>query len=166
MTVATPQAGAAQEGKYLSFALGREEYGLEILKVQEINSLKGITRVPQTPPFVRGVINLRGRVIPVVSLRRVFHLPDVDDTDDTCIIVAQVDCRGTEQTIGVVVDSVSEVVNIRADQIETAPSYGGGMEDTDVITGLGKLSDRIIVLLDLDSLLAGRELANLVAATG
>ena len=153
MTVETPVARTAQEGKYLSFVLGEEEYGLEILKVQEINGMMGITRVPRTPDYVRGVINLRGRVIPIVSLRRKFNMPDVEDTDKTCIIVVQVDHAETELTMGIVVDEVSEVLNIKCEQIEPTPSFGGGMAAIEFVTGMGKLEDKVVILLDIDSVL-------------
>ena len=153
MAVETPIARTAQEGKYLSFVLGEEEYGLEILKVQEINGMMGITRVPRTPDYVRGVINLRGRVIPIVSLRRKFNMPDVEDTDKTCIIVVQVDHAETELTMGIVVDEVSEVLNIKCEQIEPTPSFGGGMAAIEFVTGMGKLEDKVVILLDIDSVL-------------
>ncbi len=153
MAVETPVARTAQEGKFLSFVLGEEEYGLEILKVQEINGMMGITRVPRTPDYVRGVINLRGRVIPIVSLRRKFNMPDVEDTDKTCIIVVQVDHAETELTMGIVVDEVSEVLNIKCEQIEPTPSFGGGMAAIEFVTGMGKLEDKVVILLDIDSVL-------------
>ena len=162
MAVETPVARTAQEGKYLSFVLGEEEYGLEILKVQEINGMMGITRVPRTPDYVRGVINLRGRVIPIVSLRRKFNMPDVEDTDKTCIIVVQVDCAETELTMGIVVDEVSEVLNIKSEQIEPAPNFGGGMVATEFITGMGKLEDKVVILLDIDSVLNEDEIEAVV----
>ena len=153
MPVETPVARTAQEGKFLSFVLGEEEYGLEILKVQEINGMMGITRVPRTPDYVRGVINLRGRVIPIVSLRRKFNMPDVEDTDKTCIIVVQVIHAETELTMGIVVDEVSEVLNIKCEQIEPTPSFGGGMTAIEFVTGMGKLEDKVVILLDIDSVL-------------
>lgn len=165
MAVETPTARTAQEGKFLSFVLGGEEYGLEILKVQEINGMMGITRVPRTPDYVRGVINLRGRVIPIVSLRRKFKMPVVEDTEKTCIIVVQVNYQDAELTMGIIVDEVSEVLNIRADQIESAPAFGGGMEETDFITGMGKLENKVVILLDIDSVLNGDEIEAVIQAT-
>ncbi len=162
MSVDTPVVRAAQEGKFLSFVLGEEEYGLEILKVQEINGMMGITRVPRTPLYVRGVINLRGRVIPIVSLREKFQMPIVDDTEKTCIIVVQVAYGDTELTMGIIVDAVSEVLNIRGDQIEEAPSFGGGMGETEFITGMGKLEDKVVILLDIDSVLSGEEIEAII----
>nr|MEE4269023.1 chemotaxis protein CheW [Candidatus Krumholzibacteria bacterium] len=158
MAVEAPVARIAQAGKYLSFVLGQEEYGLEILKVQEINGMMDITRVPRTPGYVRGVINLRGRVIPIVSLREKFKMPAVDDDEKTCIIVVQVQFKDSQITMGIVVDEVSEVLNIGDGQIEPPPSFGGGMEEADFITGMGKLEGKVVILLDIDRVLDGKEL--------
>ena len=156
----------AQAGKFLSFILGAEEYGLEILKVQEINGMMGITRVPRTPDYVRGVINLRGRVIPIVSLRRKFKMPTIADTEKTCIIVVQVMFSDREITMGIVVDEVSEVLNIGADQIEPSPCFGGGMEEADFITGMGKLENKVVILLDIDRVMSGPEIEVVLQAAG
>ncbi len=164
MAVESAVARIAQAGKYLSFRLGGEEYGLEILKVQEINGMMGITRVPRTPEFVRGVINLRGRVIPIVSLRSKFRMPQIEDTEKTCIIVVQVRHDDSEITMGIIVDEVSEVLNISEGQIEGPPSFGGGMEDADYITGMGKLEDKVVILLDLDAILSGEEMEGVTQA--
>lgn len=158
MAVESAVARIAQAGKYLSFVLGEEEYGLEILKVQEINGMMDITRVPRTPAYVRGVINLRGRVIPIVSLRHKFNMPIVEDTEKTCIIVVQVQHQETRITMGIVVDEVSEVLNIEGSQIEPPPGFGGGMEEADFIIGMGKLEDKVVVLLDIDGVLNDAEL--------
>jgi purine-binding chemotaxis protein CheW len=147
--------GLARGGKYLSFRLDDGEYGLEALKVQEIIGLQTITRVPGAPDFVRGVINLRGRVVPVVSLRRRFGLPELaeGETDRACIIVVHVTCGETQVTVGVIGDAVSEVLDITDDQIEPPPSFGataGG----EYLTGLGKINDKVIMLLDSDRVLS------------
>ncbi len=162
MAVETPVVRTAQAGKFLSFVLGDEEYGLEILKVQEINGMMGITRVPRTPDYVRGVINLRGRVIPIVSLRQKFKMEAIADTEKTCIIVVQVNYQDTDLTMGIIVDEVSEVLNIKDDQIEPAPSFGGGMEETEFITGMGKFEDKVVILLDIDSVLNGEEIEAII----
>jgi purine-binding chemotaxis protein CheW len=162
MAVESAVASVAQEGKFLSFVLGTEEYGLEILKVQEINGVMDITPVPRTPAYVRGVINLRGRVIPIICLREYFKMPRTENTERTCIILVQVQYDETPIHMGIVVDEVSEVLNIAQDQIETAPKFGGGMEEADYFTGLGKLGDRVVILLDIDRVLGHRELAGLV----
>lgn len=162
MAADTAVASIAQEGKYLSFVLGSEEYGLEILKVQEINGMMDITPVPRTPGYVRGVINLRGRVIPIIGLRDYFKMPRVEDTEKTCIIVVQVQFEDTQITMGIIVDEVSEVLNINRGQIEPAPKLGGGLENSDFLTGMGKLEDKVVILLDIDRVLGHRELAGIL----
>ncbi len=162
MAAESAVARIAQAGKYLSFVLGREEYGLEILKVQEINGMMDITRVPRTPNYVRGVINLRGRVIPIISLRTKFKMPQVDDTEKTCIIVVQVQYEDDLLTMGIIVDEVSEVLNIADNSIEPPPSFGGGMEEVDFITGMGKLEDKVVILLDIDRVLDAEEMKAIV----
>ena len=117
-----------KEGKYLTFALANEEYGLEILKVREIFGFMEITAVPQTPHYVKGVINLRGKVIPVLDLRLKFGMEEIDYTERTTIIVAEVTSAGEIVQIGIVVDSVSEVVAIRAEEIEETPAFGSTLE--------------------------------------
>lgn len=163
MAVATAETTIAREGKYLSFVLGSEEYGVEILRVQEIDSMLDITPVPRTPTYVRGVINLRGQVIPIVSLREYFRMAPAVDTEKTCVIVVQATYREAEITLGLVVDGVSEVLNIAGERIERAPAFGGGMEDADFITGMGRMEDRVVILLDIDQLLLGAELAGVLA---
>lgn len=140
-----PDAG----GKYLTFALGGEEYGLPVLKVREIIKAMDITHVPQVPGHVRGVINLRGRVIPVIDLRLKFGFMAQENTDHTCIIVVDVVHLGM---IGVVVDSVSEVLNISGSDIDQAPDFGDHVT-TDYILGLAKVKSSVKILLDLDRVL-------------
>ena len=164
MAVDSAVASIAQEGKYLSFVLGDEEYGLEILKVQEINGMMDITPVPRTPSHVRGVINLRGRVIPIICLRDHLKMPSVEQTEKTCVIVVQVQHHDAQMTVGIVVDEVSEVLNVERNQIEPAPSFGGGMETVDFITGMGKMDDRVVILLDIDRVLDGEELVEIIDA--
>jgi purine-binding chemotaxis protein CheW len=164
MSTNTLAATLAKPGKYLSFVLGREEYGLEILKVQEIIGIMDVTRVPRTPPYVRGVINLRGRVIPVVDLRSKFQMPTIGDTEKTCVIVVQVSQGDLTVTMGVIVDEVSEVLSFTQDQIEAAPSFGGGMDEVEYITGMGKLGKKVVILLDADRVLKGEELAAVAQA--
>jgi purine-binding chemotaxis protein CheW len=143
-------------GKFLTFFLGAEEYGLEILKVQEIIGLMAITRVPRTPVFVRGVINLRGKVIPIVDLRQKFRMEAVEDTEETCIIVVQ--AHGLQ--FGVVVDRVSEVVDLEDADIEGAPEFGADI-DTDYILGLGKSASCVRILVDIDRVLSKEDLGQL-----
>ncbi|MBU8871156.1 MAG: chemotaxis protein CheW [Gemmatimonadales bacterium] len=165
MSVESAVAQIAQAGKYLSFVLGAEEYGLEILRVQEINGMMDITRVPRTPSYVRGVINLRGRVIPIISLRDHFNMPAIEDTEKTCIIVVQIKYQDTQITMGIIVDEVSEVLNITDNQIEPPPSFGGGMEEIDFITGMGKLDKKVVILLDIDRVLDGDKLETVMQST-
>ena len=145
-------------GKYLTFELGGEVYGLEILKVQEIIGIMNVTRVPRTPEFVRGVINLRGQVIPVIDLRLKFGLESREDTEKTCIIVVQVVCADSEVTMGIIVDEVSEVLDIELEQIEGTPSFGSSV-DTDFILGMGKIAEKVVMMLDVDKVLSGSEIA-------
>jgi purine-binding chemotaxis protein CheW len=156
MTMDTQVAAIAKPGKYLSFTLGGEVYGLEILKVQEINGIVDVTRVPRTPDYVRGVINLRGRVIPVIDLRAKFEMERVENTERTCIIVVQLDRGDGHATVGVVVDDVSEVMTITEEQISPPPEFGDGV-DSEIIIGMGKLEDEVVILLDIQKVLAGDE---------
>ena len=152
MSMDTQVAAIARPGKYLSFVLGGEEYGVEILKVQEINGLTEATRVPRMPAYVRGVVNLRGRVIPVIDLRRKFGMEMIEDTEKTCNIVVQIAHENEIVTMGIIVDDVSEVLNIVAEQIDPPPSFGSGV-DVDFITGMGKLEESVVILLDIDRVL-------------
>jgi purine-binding chemotaxis protein CheW len=141
------------EGKFLTFILGSEVYGIEILKVREIIKLMDITTVPRTPDYLKGVINLRGKVIPIVNLRSKFSMPEEEHTKETCVIVAEVN----NTSIGIIVDSVSEVLDIKSGEIEETPSLGQGI-DTDFIMGLGKTKERIVILLDIALVLSSEEL--------
>lgn len=145
-------------GKYLTFRLAEEEYGLEILKVQEIIGMMTVTKVPRTPDFVRGVINLRGKVIPVVDLRLKFDLEGKEDTEKTCIIVVQVANGDQQVTMGIIVDQVSEVLDIAGEQIEPAPEFGSTVE-SDFILGMGKIEQKVIMLLDADKVLSSDEVS-------
>lgn len=145
-------------GKFLTFKLGEESYGLGILKVQEIIKIMPVTRVPRTPSFTRGVINLRGRVIPVVDLRMKFDMEAVEDTERTCIVVVQVLRDADPVTMGLIVDEVSEVVEVPQSQIEPPPSLGAGV-DTAFILGMGKLGDKVVMLLDVDKTLTADEIS-------
>ncbi len=147
-------------GKYLTFKLANETYGIEILKVQEIIGLMSITSIPRTPHFVRGVINLRGKVIPVIELRKKFEMEAVEDTDHTCIIVVQVMGVNGPITMGVIVDEVSEVIDIADNQIEPAPSFGATI-DTAFIMAMGKLGESVVILLDIDKVLSANEIQSL-----
>ncbi|HDY64684.1 MAG TPA: purine-binding chemotaxis protein CheW [Phycisphaerae bacterium] len=150
----------SKAGKYLTFALADEEYGLEILKVREIIGIMDIAEVPRTPDFVKGVINLRGKVIPVIDLRLKFQMETIEQTEETCIIVVDVD--GVE--MGIIVDKVSEVLDIAAEEIEEPPSFGANV-NTDFILGMGKAQERVTILLDIGKVLSSMEVAELQAAT-
>ncbi len=143
-------------GKYLTFHIGDEEYGIEILKVIEIIGLMPITEVPRTPDFVRGVINLRGKIIPIVDLRLKFGLPEIEYNDRTCIIIVQITREDQQVNTGLVVDHVSEVVNIEVTHFEQTPSFGPSV-DTKFILGIGKVGDRVVLLLDVDEVLSIEE---------
>ncbi len=151
--VATSDLG----GKYLTFKLAGEEYGLEILKVREIVKIMDITTVPKMPGFIKGVVNLRGKVIPVIDLRIRFDLPEAEYNDETCIIVVNV---GTET--GVVVDTVQEVLDITDEAIEPPPAFGSQV-DTKFILGMGKVGDAVKILLDIDRVMSGEERAELAS---
>jgi purine-binding chemotaxis protein CheW len=156
--------GKTLEGKYLTFALAREEYGIGILTVREIIGLMPIRTVPQTPTFVKGVINLRGKVIPVVDLRLKFGMEEIEHTERTSIIV--VDVGGAETSadqpmhIGIVVDYVSEVINIKADEIEAPPAFGAEL-NTEYILGMAKVSQSVKILLDIKRILGTEDLSSL-----
>lgn len=139
-------------GKYLTFRLGAEEYGLIILRVREIIGLMDITRVPRTPHHIRGVINLRGKVIPVLDLRAKFGMETKEDTEETCIIVVEVCIENSPVQIGILVDAVSEVLDIQESDIEDAPNFGGGFEG-DFILGMGKVKNQVKILLDIEKVL-------------
>jgi purine-binding chemotaxis protein CheW len=154
---ATRAVAEAEAGKYLTFQLGAEVYGIAILKVQEIIGMMAVTRVPRTPPYVRGVINLRGKVIPVIDLRAKFGLDARADTGRTCIVVVQVSYEVCRVTMGIIVDEVSEVLYIEQDQIEPRPVLGTTL-NTDFILGMGKVGDRVVMLLDVDKVLSTEEI--------
>jgi purine-binding chemotaxis protein CheW len=136
------------EKKYLTFALGHEEYGLEILQVREIIGLMEVTALPEVPPYVKGVINLRGKIIPVVDLRLKFGMSSMDYTSETCIIVLHLH----DAPIGILVDKVREVLDIGEDSIEPVPSFGTSVH-ADYIKGIGKVGDKVKILLDIERVL-------------
>jgi purine-binding chemotaxis protein CheW len=158
------KAVADREGKYLTFALAGEEYGIGILKVKEIIGLLPITTVPQTPGYVKGVINLRGKVIPVVDLRLKFGMEPMEYNERTCIIVVEI--KGSHQTIlmGTVVDSVSEVLNIKGADIEDTPNFGSRL-NTAFILGMAKTNGSVKILLDIDRVFREEEMVVLAQAS-
>ena len=152
------KAMADKEGKYLTFTLAEEEYGIGILKIKEIIGMMPITTVPQTPAFVKGVINLRGKVIPVMDLRLRFGMEDIDYTERTCIIVVEIEGSSGTIQIGVVVDTVSEVLNVAGTNIEDTPSFGTKL-NTEYILGMAKMEGGVKILLDIDRVLSEKEVS-------
>ena len=152
--MATTATALAEAGKYLTFALADEEYALSVLKVREIIKMMEITQVPKVPPHVKGVINLRGKVIPIVDLRLKFGFPPQAYTERTCIIVVEVALNGANVMMGIVVDSVSEVLNITSAEVDQAPDFGDRVT-TDYMLGLAKVKGTVKILLALDRVLGG-----------
>jgi purine-binding chemotaxis protein CheW len=155
------EAARSLGGKYLTFILGRASYGIDVLKIREIIRLVEFTSVPQMPDFVRGVINLRGKIIPVVDLRLKFRLSSAESTERTCIVVVQVEItHGAKALVGLVVDGVEEVVNIGHNDIEEAPDFGTKL-DTNHILGMAKIKGAVKTLLDINRVMAAETLAAL-----
>ncbi|MBU2552349.1 MAG: chemotaxis protein CheW [Proteobacteria bacterium] len=146
-----------REGKYLTFQLAAEHYGLEILKVREIIGMMPITHVPQTPAFVKGLVNLRGKVIPVVDLRIKFGMSEQEYTERTAIIVVEISSEGAPVQMGIIVDNVYEVMTIPAESIEDRPNFGTRMR-TEYILGMAKIKGLVVILLDIDLVLTDEEL--------
>lgn len=144
-------------GKFLTFALGGEEYGIPIQKVKEIIGIMDITNVPRTPQFIKGVINLRGKIIPVMDLRLKFGLEERAYNQRTCIVVVEIHMTDTKRMMGIVVDTVSEVVNIQKGEIEPPPQYSSH-EDNEFLIGMGKVKGKVILLLDIEQVLSSEEL--------
>jgi len=167
-TLAPPESGPSSRsdnrtGKYLAFQLGHEEFAIQVLKVREIMGIQDITAVPQTPVYVKGVINLRGKVIPVVDLRLKFGIPEIEYTQRTCIIVVQIQsAEGSVSLTGIVVDEVSEAVNITAGEIEDTPDFGDGVA-TPYILGMAKSKGKVKILLDIDRVLSTQDMDGLKA---
>ena len=147
-------------GKYLTFQLGQEEFGIRVLKVREIMGIQDITAVPHTPVYVKGVINLRGKVVPVLDLRLKFDLPDLAYTARTCIIVVQIQGERGPLLMGVIVDGVSEVLNLSAAEIEDTPDFGANLT-TPYILGMAKAKGKVKILLDIDGVLTSQEVHGL-----
>lgn len=154
---------AFEDGKFLSFFLGKEEYAIEILKVQEIIGLMAITPVPKMPDYIRGVLNLRGKIVPVMELRARFNLSAVEDTDETCIIIIHED----NYQMGIVVDKVSEVMEIATEQFEEVPLVGKS-SGNEFLSGLGKVNDSVKMIVDVRKVLfdVPDEVLNSGKATG
>ncbi len=161
----TSRTDDGNHDKFLTFCLGREEYGLPILAVREIIGLIDVTPLPQTPSYVKGVINLRGKIIPVIELRAKFGLPTVSYTAETCILVVEVESEeegaGAFQ-LGIIVDSVREVLDISRSNIEPPPNFGTSIP-LSAIQGMGKVKDKVVILLDINSVGAAQGLEKLTA---
>lgn len=166
-TIESPGTGLTQKlaGKHLTFVLGREHYGVPVLKVREIIRLCDITPVPQMPDYIKGVLNLRGKIIPVADLRVKFRLASTANTDLTCIVVVQVALADKSSTLmGLIVDAVEEVVNLTAADIEPTPDFGGTVE-ADYILGMAKVKGTVKALLDIDRVVSAVTPEEIEAAT-
>jgi purine-binding chemotaxis protein CheW len=168
---ATPAASFVEEsvdprcGKYLTFCLGNEEFAMQVVRVREIMGVPEITAVPQTPEYVKGVINLRGKVIPVVDLRLKFGLAELEHSERTCIIVVQIElARAVGETsrlhIGIIVDAVSEVLMLQASDIENTPDFGSGLA-IPYLLGMAKIKGKVKILVDINRVLSAQEAAGL-----
>ncbi len=156
--------GVSKSEKYLTFNLSGEQYGLEIIKVKEIIGLMDITRVPRIPDFVRGVINLRGKVIPVIDLRKKFSMESTEDTEQTCIIVVDIMQDNLSLQMGIIVDSVSEVLDIQDDIVEETPTFGTSVS-TNFIKGIAKTKGGVKILLNIEEVLTTDELQSVTEST-
>jgi purine-binding chemotaxis protein CheW len=152
-----------KSGKYLTFKLADEDYGISLLKVREIIGMMPITSVPRTPDFVKGVINLRGKVIPVTDLRMRFGMSESAYTDRTCIIVVEIEGHDIKVQMGTVVDAVTEVLPVKSEEIEPAPEFGAKV-DTSYILGMANMGGSVKILLDIDRVLTAEEIAELEKA--
>lgn len=151
---ATTEATAAQSHEFLAFRLGAEEYGIDILKVQEIRGFDQVTRIANTPEFIKGVINLRGTIVPIVDLRIKFALGSAEYNSFTVVIILNV----VERIVGIVVDSVSDVISLLPEKIRPAPEFGGALE-TGYIVGLAELDERMIIVTDIERLMTAADMA-------
>jgi len=153
-------ASGAAGGEFLTFTLGNEEYGMDILKVQEIRGYDAVTVIANTPPFIKGVINLRGLIVPIVDLRIKFNLGSVEYDQFTVVIILNLGSR----VVGIVVDSVSDVLTLTPEQIKAAPALSSAL-DTRYIIGLGTVDERMLILVDIEKLMSSSEMALMEAAT-
>jgi len=151
-------AGITETVQYLTFKLADEIFAIDVSEVREILEFTSITKVPQTPDFMRGVINLRGSVVPVIDLRLNFGMPCTEQTVNTCIIVVEVSLEGELVVLGALADSVQEVVEMEPDKIEPAPHLGTKL-NTDFIKGMGKVDNDFVMILDIDKVFASEDLA-------
>lgn len=164
--VARRSSFGGASGKFLAFELAEEEFAIPVHKVKEIIGLQEITHVPQTARYVRGVINLRGKVVPVVDLRLKLHMAGGTYNERSCIVVLQIETQGGAHNVGVAVDSVSEVVNIPATEMEERDSFSHGLIQAAYIKGVAKIRGKVKILLDMDSVLSDHEIEQLDAVRG
>ena len=154
----------ALAGKFLTFLLDKEEYGIEIMKVQEIVGMMPVTKIPKVPDYVRGVVNLRGRIIPSIELRKKFNLDSTEDTERTCIIVVEILSAGEKKDVGIIVDELAEVLDIQGSDINPPPNFGTNLNE-EVILGIGIVGDNVKILLDIDKILTKGELNSIQSIT-
>jgi purine-binding chemotaxis protein CheW len=154
--------GIIETSQYLSFMLDHEIFAIDISQVREVLDFTEVTKVPRMPEFMRGVINLRGGVVPVVDLRLKFGLSATDKTVDTCIVIMEIDIDGDTTLLGAMADSVQEVMNLEPDQIEPPPRIGTRL-NTEFIKGMGKKNDEFVIILDIDRVFSSNELVVLQA---
>ena len=159
-TAAPPLKADPRAGKYLTFQLGKEEFAIQVLRVREIMGMQEITAVPQTPDYVKGVLNLRGKVIPVVDLRLKFGMQEVEYTQRTCIIVVQIEQDGTRLLTGIIVDGVNEVLTLAPGDIEDTPDFGRGVA-TPYLLGMAKIKGAVKILLDINMAMTAQEMSGL-----
>jgi purine-binding chemotaxis protein CheW len=164
-TEAGNATSTAQVAQYLTFTLGAEDYGVDILRVQEIRGWHPVTRVPNAPAYLLGVLNLRGTIVPIIDMRMRFNLEKVEYNPVTVIIVLSVKTESGQHVFGIVVDGVSDVLDVTAADIKATPDFGAAV-NTDFISGLATKSERMVMLLDIDKLLSSAELTTLVATKG
>jgi purine-binding chemotaxis protein CheW len=160
---AAPNGATTQAGKYLIFELGAEEFGVSVMRVKEIMKMQSITAVPKAPYFLQGVINLRGRIVPVVSIRRAFGMDDAEYTERTCIVVVQPDKSVGGQPMGVIVDGVVEVLLLGADEIEERPDFGPEATAS-YVRGIAKSKGKVKILLDIDQVIGSHQVEEVASA--
>lgn len=146
--------------QFLTFTLAKEEYGVDILRVQEVKGWAPVTKIPRSPDYVQGVLNLRGTIVPVVDLRMRFHLEQIDYTRTTVIVVINIETNAGRRVIGIVADGVSDVINVPIENVKDAPDFGTKVH-TDFISGLATIDENMVMLLDIDKLLSAAEIKGL-----
>ena len=143
--------------QYLTFILADEEYGVDILRVQEIKGWDSVTPIPNTPSYIKGVINLRGTIVPIVDLRQRFSMPEVEYGPITVVIVLKIECEDRDRIMGIVVDAVSDVYDVNSEEMKPAPDFGS-VVNVEFVKGLATVAEKMIIVLDIDHLLSGAEL--------